>query len=70
MISKKLFPVATSKKDWQTVNEKLNFAFFIYDNMQEFDYCSDEYEYEKQEENLSKVFGLLSDIRKIAEVYK
>ena len=70
MISKKLFPVATSKKDWQTVNEKLNFAFFIYDNMQEFDYCSDEYEYEKQEENLSKVFGLLSDIRKIAEVYR
>ena len=70
MISKKLFPVATSKKDWQTVNEKLNFAFFIYDNLQEFDYCSDEYELEKHEENLSKVFGLLSDIRRIAEVYK
>lgn len=70
MISKKLFPVATSKKDWQTVNEKLNFAFFIYDNLQEFDFCSDEYEHEKHEQNLSKVFGLLSDIRKIAEVYK
>ena len=70
MISKKLFPVATSKKDWQTVNEKLNFAFFIYDNLQGFDYCSDEYDFEKHEENLSKVFGLLSDIRKIAEVYR
>ena len=70
MITKKLFPVATSKKDWQTVNEKLNFAFFIYDNLQEFDYCSEEHEFEKREENLTKVFGLLFEIRKIAEVYK
>ena len=70
MFTKKLFPIARSKKDWQRINEKLNFVFFMFDNLQELNYDSDEFEYERHEINTSKALGILSEIRQIAEAYQ
>ncbi len=72
MFTKKLFPIARSKKDWQAISKKLDIAFHLMDDLQEtsLTYESDEYDFERFETRFSKVINLVDSARTIANCYE
>ena len=70
MFTKKLFKLGQSKKDWRAVSKKLDIAFYLMDDLQDLNYDSDEYEFEKFEAKVGKVVDLLDGARTIANCYE
>jgi hypothetical protein len=70
MFTKKLFPIARSKKDWHAVSKKLDIAFALMDDLQDLNYDSDEYDFEKFETKVGRVVGLVDAARTIANCYE